>query len=107
MPDDTHAGVRPNGPAQGVGSTRLRPGSRQREFRADAGGARLAGRENMIAALEGWSFEGPKGEYTIRESDHALIQPMFQARLVGEGDNWVPELLDTVPAEEAAPAEAE
>ncbi|HUF21364.1 MAG TPA: protease HtpX [Burkholderiales bacterium] len=26
--------------------------SRQREFRADAGGARLAGRENMIAALE-------------------------------------------------------
>ena len=27
--------------------------SRQREFRADAGGARLAGRENMIGALEG------------------------------------------------------
>ncbi|HEX7079940.1 MAG TPA: protease HtpX [Gammaproteobacteria bacterium] len=27
--------------------------SRRREFRADAGGARLAGRDNMIAALEG------------------------------------------------------
>ena len=26
--------------------------SRQREFRADAGGARLAGRQNMVAALE-------------------------------------------------------
>jgi heat shock protein HtpX len=26
--------------------------SRRREFRADAGGARLAGRERMIAALE-------------------------------------------------------
>lgn len=26
--------------------------SRQREFRADAGGAKLAGREKMIAALE-------------------------------------------------------
>jgi heat shock protein HtpX len=26
--------------------------SRQREFRADVGGARLAGRENMIRALE-------------------------------------------------------
>ena len=26
--------------------------SRQREFRADAGGARLAGRQNMIGALE-------------------------------------------------------
>ncbi len=61
----------------------------------------------MIAALEGWEFEAPKGTQTIRASDHAMIQPMFQARLVGEGDNWVPELLDTVPAEEAAPAEAE
>jgi heat shock protein HtpX len=27
--------------------------SRQREFRADAGGAKLAGRQNMVAALEG------------------------------------------------------
>ncbi len=27
--------------------------SRQREFRADAGGAKLAGRENMVSALEG------------------------------------------------------
>jgi heat shock protein HtpX len=27
--------------------------SRRREFRADAGGARLSGREKMIAALEG------------------------------------------------------
>jgi heat shock protein HtpX len=27
--------------------------SRRREFRADAGGARLAGRDSMIAALEG------------------------------------------------------
>lgn len=34
--------------------------SRQREFRADAGGARLAGRENMIAALE--RLKGGSGE---------------------------------------------
>ena len=35
--------------------------SRQREFRADAGGARLAGREKMIAALERLklNYEGP------------------------------------------------
>jgi len=60
----------------------------------------------MIGALEGWSFEGPKGEYTIRESDHALIQPMFQARLVqGEG-GWVPELVETIPGEDVAPPEA-
>jgi len=60
----------------------------------------------MISALEGWTFEGPKGEYTIRESDHALIQPMYQARLVeGEG-GWVPELVATVPGEDVAPPEA-
>ncbi|WP_324653379.1 substrate-binding domain-containing protein [Georgenia sp. H159] len=61
----------------------------------------------MIGALEGWSFEGPKGEYTIRASDHALIQPMFQARLVpGDGGSWVPELVATVPGEDVAPPEA-
>jgi heat shock protein HtpX len=34
--------------------------SRQREFRADAGGARLAGRENMIGALERLKARTPK-----------------------------------------------
>lgn len=61
----------------------------------------------MIAALEGWTFEGPKGEYTIRASDHALIQPMYQARLVeGDDGSWVPELVATVPGEDVAPPEA-
>jgi heat shock protein HtpX len=35
-----------------LGSILVAAFSRRREFRADAGGARLAGRENMIAALE-------------------------------------------------------
>jgi branched-chain amino acid transport system substrate-binding protein len=61
--------------------------------------------EAMIDALEGWEFEGPKGTTTIREDDHALIQPMFTARLVQEGDAWVPELVDTVDAEQVAPPE--
>lgn len=60
----------------------------------------------MIDALEGWEFEGPKGTTTIRESDHALLQEMYTASLVQEGDSWVPELLDTVPAEAVAPPEA-
>lgn len=34
--------------------------SRQREFRADAGGARLAGRQNMISALEGLKRAHPE-----------------------------------------------
>lgn len=60
----------------------------------------------MIAALEGWQFEGPKGTTTIRESDHALLQPMFSARLVKDGDAWAPELIDTFTADQVAPPEA-
>ena len=37
----------------------------------------------MVKNLEGWSFDGVKGAYTIRASDHALLQPMFQAKLNG------------------------
>ncbi|HSP59613.1 MAG TPA: substrate-binding domain-containing protein [Ornithinimicrobium sp.] len=60
----------------------------------------------MIGALEGWEFEGPKGSTSIRESDHALIQPMFTATLTQDGDTWVPELGETVPADQVAPPEA-
>jgi branched-chain amino acid transport system substrate-binding protein len=38
--------------------------------------------DKMINALEGWQFVGPKGVYRIRQQDHALLQPMFQVRLV-------------------------
>ncbi|WP_294180231.1 substrate-binding domain-containing protein [uncultured Schumannella sp.] len=57
----------------------------------------------MIAALEGWTFDGPKGSTTIRADDHAVIQPMFQARLVADGDSWIPELVDVVDADTVAP----
>ena len=40
----------------------------------------------MIEALEGHTFDGVKGAYEIRAEDHALLQPMFQARLVAQGD---------------------
>ena len=61
----------------------------------------------MITALEGWTFDGPKGAYTIRASDHALIQPMFQARLVDDGSgNWVPELVATIDGADVEPPEA-
>ena len=38
--------------------------------------------DGMITALEGWEFEGPKGAMQIRAEDHAMLQPMFQAKLV-------------------------
>ncbi|WP_036970369.1 substrate-binding domain-containing protein [Promicromonospora kroppenstedtii] len=62
--------------------------------------------EAMVDALEGYTFEGPKGETTVRASDHALIQPMYQARLVQDGDAWTPELVEVIDGASVAPAEA-
>ena len=70
----------------------------------EAGGADDV--DAMIGALEGWSFDGPKGSYTIRASDHALIQPMYQVRLVDDGGSWVPELVAEVAGDDIAPPEA-
>ena len=36
--------------------------------------------ERMISALEGWQFIAPKGTQRIRQSDDAMLQPMFQVR---------------------------
>ncbi|MBF9072394.1 substrate-binding domain-containing protein [Streptacidiphilus fuscans] len=57
----------------------------------------------MVSALEGWSFAGPKGQEQVRASDHALLQPMFQATLTGTGASAQPKLLATLPAGQVAP----
>ncbi|UNK72566.1 substrate-binding domain-containing protein [Microbacterium sp. H1-D42] len=57
----------------------------------------------MVAALEGFEFEGPKGTNTVRAEDHALLQDMYQAKLVADGDTFAPELVATVPAADVAP----
>jgi len=57
----------------------------------------------MVDALEGWSFDGVKGELTIREEDHALLQPMFQARLEEKDGELAPVLVETLSAEDTAP----
>ena len=59
--------------------------------------------EAMITALEGWSFDGVKGAYQVRAEDHALLQPMFQTRLTGSGDNLTAELVETLSADDVAP----
>jgi branched-chain amino acid transport system substrate-binding protein len=64
------------------------------------GGDDVAG---MVDALEGWTFDGVKGELTIREEDHALLQPMFQARLEEKNGELVPVLVETLDAEDTAP----
>jgi branched-chain amino acid transport system substrate-binding protein len=57
----------------------------------------------MIAALEGWAFDAPKGRQTIRKADHAMLQPEYIARLVPHGKDHVPERVKTVSAEAIAP----
>jgi branched-chain amino acid transport system substrate-binding protein len=62
--------------------------------------------EGMIAALEGWTFEAPKGTQTVRAPDHAMIQPMFTARLVDNGGTLEGELLGTLEPDATAPPES-
>ena len=59
----------------------------------------------MIAALEGWSFTGPKGQQTIRASDHAMLQPMFQVQLKASGSKYVPVVLKALRAKYMIPPE--
>jgi branched-chain amino acid transport system substrate-binding protein len=62
--------------------------------------------EKMISGLEGWTFDAPKGSVTVRAEDHALLQPMFRAKLVGSGTSWKPALVATVPAATTKPVSA-
>lgn len=62
--------------------------------------------EGMIAALEGWTFDAPKGTQTIRASDHAMLQPMFTVTLVEEDGELTAQLIDTLDPEATAPPES-
>lgn len=59
----------------------------------------------MIPALEGLIFDGPKGTYGIRPSDHQALMPMYVAKLVDlkAADFKFYELLQEVPAVDIIP----
>lgn len=60
--------------------------------------------EAMVAALEGWEFDSVKGKLTVRAEDHAVLQPMYQAKLVKGGDGkFAPEKVKEVAAADVAP----
>ena len=59
---------------------------------------------SMIKGLAGWSFLAPKGEQTIRVSDHAMLQPMYQVSLVSTiNGGYKPVVLRTLSASATAP----
>ncbi|RAO44104.1 hypothetical protein GAR06_04121 [Micromonospora saelicesensis] len=59
--------------------------------------------DKMATALEGWSFDGVKGKMTIRAADHALLQPMFQAKLTGSGTAFTATAQKSLTGDETAP----
>ena len=55
--------------------------------------------DQMIAALDGWSFDAPKGRETVRAEDHAMLQPMY----VAKSSAAEPQLIRTLDAAAVAP----
>ena len=57
--------------------------------------------EKLIAAMEGLSFETPKGQMTFRKDDHQALQDMYHWRIKKDAkDNDLLELVATIPAKE-------
>jgi branched-chain amino acid transport system substrate-binding protein len=61
-----------------------------------------ANSEQLIAAMEGMSFETPKGQMTFRKEDHQALQPMYHFRIKkNQKDEWdLLELVREIPASE-------
>lgn len=61
----------------------------------------------MVNALSGWSFLAPKGTQQIRASDHAMLQPMYQAKLTEvSSTDFTPSALATLANSDTAPSVA-
>ena len=48
--------------------------------------------DKMISALDNWTFDAPKGRETIRAADHAVLQPMYIAKLSGSEPQLIRQL---------------
>ena len=57
--------------------------------------------EKLIAAMEGMTFETPKGPMTFRKEDHQALQVMyhFKVKANGKDDTDLLDLVDTIPAD--------
>jgi len=58
--------------------------------------------EKLIGALEGLSFDSPKGKVSFRKEDHQLLQPMYAFKIkVDPKVAWgIPELVREIPISE-------
>jgi branched-chain amino acid transport system substrate-binding protein len=78
----------------------------QMVVRAAQGGGDADDVTKMISALETFSFDSVKGKMTVRQADHALLQPMFQAKFTGTGSAAKPELVRSLNPDDVAPPAA-
>lgn len=64
-----------------------------------------SGADKLIPAMEGMSFETPKGKMTFRKEDHQALQPMYAIKLEKKDgfDYPVPVLLREMTADETTP----
>lgn len=58
--------------------------------------------EKLIAAMEGMTFDSPKGQMTFRKEDHQAMQSMYQFRIKKQqADEWdLLELVREIPAKD-------
>ena len=58
--------------------------------------------EKLIAAMEGMTFDTPKGPMTFRKEDHQAMQAMYEFRIKKQqADEWdLLELVREIPAKE-------
>ncbi|HKX18656.1 MAG TPA: substrate-binding domain-containing protein [bacterium] len=59
--------------------------------------------DKMIRALENWTFLAPKGQQIVRAGDHAMLQPMFQVKLVASGGSYEPQIVKAIAPVDVAP----
>lgn len=59
--------------------------------------------DKVISALEGFSWEAPKGQFTFRKEDHQALQPMYSAEVVDVGGKPSVKLVSELSAEATAP----
>lgn len=64
-----------------------------------------ASADQLIPVLEKLSFDGPKGRYTVRESDHLLLQTLYLVKLTNttDADFKFFDLVQELKPEETAP----
>jgi branched-chain amino acid transport system substrate-binding protein len=61
--------------------------------------------EKLIAAMEGMSFQSPKGQMTFRKEDHQALQSMYAFKMASRPDvPWlVPVLTRELSSQDTAP----